>query len=187
MRLGFLTSSCSGFRDPGTQDVHGVEMLELTRDGFVALASQCALPPSEVRRHLAARDGTDLQADRFNGLERHLFHTRGAIWPVRDLLRAAEKARRERGSDDAVVDWQGEVFAARGLLRPDGYVLYRQACKLYGAFILESSSPSSMSLSIWSRCQKCARFRWQSRRGTSPRGPACRASCGAAMAGSPTI
>src|SRR5581483_485213 len=149
---GFLKTKVMTTRPLDGKEVRPFDTLALTSDGFAAVAGQSVLPTWQVRRQLVDGDYVAREVrrkhessvrpqqrkkkrQRQNAIDVHPFHMLGAIWPITNLLRRAKENRQAKGWDDAVIDWQSEVFAYHGSLRPDGYVQYQHWGDIYAAFI----------------------------------------------------
>jgi hypothetical protein len=109
------------------------ELGELTTEGLALVAAAHGLTAAAAVEHLGlAGGGPEAAFGARRKLVANLAHTRGGDEVIVGLYRVARQLR-GTGSDDAVQAWHNASMVARGRFRPDGYVRYQHADRLYGS------------------------------------------------------
>ena len=110
-------------------------LLELTVLGLQALAAHWGLTPhAAVRYNGLTGGGLEAPIGTRSMLWATLRHTRGVDTFFVELAMLARRAR-DRGGDDALLEWRNAAACARGAVRPDGYGIYRHNGHHYGFFL----------------------------------------------------
>ncbi len=112
-----------------------LSLLEASLVGVAVVAAHHGLPfASAVTVEGLAGGGPEKPVGLRAKLVQTLDHTLGVNRFFLDASRAALR-RRERGHDDALVEWRSAAACATRLIRPDGYGVYRCDGRLFGFFL----------------------------------------------------
>ncbi|MFN8473900.1 MAG: replication-relaxation family protein [Anaerolineae bacterium] len=123
-----IAQECSGVTMTG-------ELAELTYNGLGLVAARQGLPlVTATRVNGLAGGGSDHPTGARRKLLQTLPHTLGVNHFFAGAYRTAA-SRRERGHDDALVEWRNAVACSQRLIRPDGYGLYRRDGNEFGFFL----------------------------------------------------
>ncbi|MFN8472759.1 MAG: replication-relaxation family protein [Anaerolineae bacterium] len=121
------------------------DLVELTGDGLALVAAHQGLSVARAVRHNGLVGGGVEHATLVRRkLLQNLAHTLGVNAIFASLYRTAAE-RRERGHDDAVVEWRSPALCSSRLIRPDGYAIYRHDGTQHGFFLEYDRGTMSMA------------------------------------------